>query len=139
MIITLICLALFVIGVVLLIIAVSNDWDDDIIQWFIALPTGIALVATVVCGVSILTTKVGRNIEYEKKLHERNMLVYRLEQAEEDNNIVEYAELYNDIVCFNNSIRKTKAWHDNPWVNWFYNPLLADLEYIEVTDTDADQ
>ena len=64
------------------------------------------------------------------------MLVYRLDQAEEDNNVIEYAELYNAVVYYNNSIRKSKVYGNNPWLSWFYNPLLANLDYIDVTGTE---
>ena len=132
MIITIIAIALFVIGVVLLIVASNNDWDCELT----GIGIGILTFPLLVCLVAITTAQIGREVEYEKKLHERNMLVYRLEQAEEDNNVVEYAELYNDIVHYNNSIRKCKVYGNNPWLNWFHNPLLANLDYIEVISTE---
>lgn len=131
MIITIIAIALAVIGVVLFIVGAANCWDE-----MIGIPIAALLFPLFVCLVAIANAQIGRGLDYEKKLHERNMLVYRLEQAEEDNNIVEYSELYNDIVKYNNSIRKVKKWGNNPWLNWFHNPLLANLDYIDVTGTE---
>lgn len=132
MIITIIAIALFIAGVVLLIVGVSNDWEGE----FIGMIVGICTAPLFICVISICNAQIGRGIEYDEKLHERNMLVYRLEQAEEDDNIVEYAELYNDVVHYNNSIRKAKTWGNNPWTSWFHNQLLAYLDYIEVINTE---
>lgn len=132
MIITLICLVLFVAGIVLFIIGMLRDWAME--PDAIGVLFGVSLVPLMICLFTIASAQIGRDVKYEERLHERNMLEYRLEQAEEDNNVIEYAELYNDVVKFNNSIRRTKKWGNNPWTSWFFNPLIADLEYIEVTD-----
>jgi hypothetical protein len=58
------------------------------------------------------------------------MLEYRIEHIEE--NITGNEMLYNDIVEFNNELRSTKKWANNPWTNWFYNQDIATIDYIEI-------
>lgn len=102
---------------------------------FLLFVTGVllmvsALFASIFVGVGILNTQVCGDINYQNKLHEREMLEYRIEHIEE--NITGNEMLYNDIAEFNNELRSTKKWANSPWTNWFYNQDIATIDYIEI-------
>jgi hypothetical protein len=63
-------------------------------------------------------------------LDERELIEYRIE--DKSGNFVSDGKLYNDIVEFNNSLRKVKEGANSPWTNWFYNDDIATIDYIEV-------
>ena len=134
MLITLIIIALLIVGAVCLIIESKmysktyyhNDWLFSI---------GIVLVllmslTLIFCGVFIIGVQTARDIDYQNALYEREMLEYRIEHMEE--NIVGNEMLYNDIVGFNNRLRTTKKWANNPWTSWFYNKKIAEIDYVEI-------
>ena len=101
-----------------------------------ALGAGIMLVVVfsligIVLGVMIIGTQSARDLDYENKLYEKQVLEYRLEQV--DDNITGNEMLYNDIVAFNNGLRRTKRLANSPWTNWFFNKDIATIDYIEIT------
>lgn len=89
-----------------------------------------ALFVAIFVGAGIVNTQVCGDINYQNKLHEREMLEYRIEHIEE--NITGNEMLYNDIAEFNNDLRSTKKWANSPWTNWFYNQDIATIDYIEI-------
>ena len=90
----------------------------------------IGLVMSVISIVGISVVQLNREIDYQNKLYERDILEYRIENMEED--IVGNEMLYNDIVEFNNELRSVKKWANNPWTNWFNNADIATIDYIEL-------
>lgn len=65
--------------------------------------------------------------DYEKFIHEKDVLEYRLESGVEIGNEL----LYNDIVEFNNKLTDYKYGRENIWVSWYFNPKIAEIPYIE--------
>lgn len=133
MIITLIFVGIFVAGIVLWIIGNSSKISynaRDIIMYItiVCLLLG-GIMGTITGGISI-GTAINADVDYEKTIYERDVLEYRLEHSDE--NMIGNELLYNDIVKFNNSLRHTKEWADSPWISWFFNQKIADIEYIEL-------
>lgn len=122
-----------ILGVLLLIggiLLLNSDTCKDLL-------IGCGVIGTfiggVMLGISILAisiTQINREIDYQNKSYERDMLEYRIENMEED--IVGNEMLYNDIVEFNNELRSVKKWANNPWTNWFNNADIATIDYIEL-------
>lgn len=134
MIITLIGLGLLVVGIALAIINNKvrfKSWkakDNIGLLKFICFLVG---GTTVFCAsILILINITNYDVEYQNTLHEKEMLEYRIEHMEE--NITGNEMLYNDIVEFNNELRNTKKWANNPWTNWFNNEKIASIDYIEI-------
>lgn len=132
MIITLIFVGMFIAGIVLLIIGNSSKISysaQDIIFYIgiICLVLG-GVIGMITGGISIGTV-INADLDYEKTIYERDALEYRLEHSDE--NMIGNELLYNDIVEFNNRLRHTKKWADSPWLSWFFNQKIADIEYIE--------
>lgn len=110
-------------------IVINNARND----YVVGLSIGVLIVACILfvtflclCG----NIKINEDIEYQNTYYHRATLEYRLENIEKNNVGNEY--LYNDIVEFNNSLRSTKKWANNPWTNWFNNQKIAELDYIEL-------
>lgn len=121
---------LFIIGVILKILCnadiIYNDAVDTV-SFILTIFGGVTLIfLTIIVG----SIQVKFDVEYQNKLYERDMLEYRIEHMEE--NITGNEMLYNDIVEFNNSLRATKKWANNPWTNWFNNHKIATIDYIEL-------
>ena len=132
MIITLIFIGIFVAGIVLMIIGnnskSSYSVQDAIIFSGVACLLLGGILGVITGGISIGTV-INADLDYEKTIYERDVLEYRLEHSDE--NMTDNELLYNDIVEFNNSLRHTKEWADSPWLSWFFNQKIADIEYIE--------
>lgn len=106
-----------------------SDLNDG---WLTVGAVGLVLgtIGVVTSLVIICCTQIPKNLHYEKALYEREMLVYRLEN--QDENIVGNELLYREITDFNNDLRSEKKLADNLWVNWFINEKIATIDYIEV-------
>lgn len=128
MIITLIAVGIVISAVACLIIA-DKTYSDSAFGMGLAL-TVIALFAVLFVGAGIIDVQVNGDIYYQNKLHEREMLEYRIELIEE--NMTGNEMLYNDIIEFNNELRSVKKWANSHWTNWFYNQDIATIDYIEL-------
>ncbi len=128
MIITLIVVGIIV-GAVACFIIANRTYSDLAFGLGIALAI-IAFFASLFVFIGIIDIQVNGDIHYQNKLYEREMLEYRIEHIED--NITGNEMLYNDIVEFNNELRSTKKWANNPWTNWLYNQDIATIDYIEI-------
>ena len=136
MIIILIFGALLIIGIALLFIC---DYSWRKISWKIRnvlqnigiIFTIIGFVVSLIAVAFIIGNNISYDLNYQNTLHEKEMLEYRIEHMEE--NLTGNEMLYNDIVEFNNRLRSTKKWANNPWTSWFNNKQIASLDYIELS------
>lgn len=129
MIITLIGFIILFVGIGLLVyykMRKSKDFPLDIIGGVILI-VGFAIAFS--CSLLIIKNNVTKEVDFEKVLYEKKTIEYRIEHQED--NIVGNELLYEDIVEFNNNLRLTKYWVNNPWTNWFNNDKVAQLDYIE--------
>ena len=104
-------------------------WDHD---WWAGVGSAaivIGAVGALVLGLSCLIVQVPKDVDYQAALNEREALVYRLENREE--NIVGNEMLYSEITKFNNALLSAKKWASNPWIGCCYNDLIASIDYIE--------
>lgn len=81
-------------------------------------------------GADILRVKINEDIDYQSALYEKEVIEYRIDNMSD--NVVGNEMLYNDVVEFNNELRRIKKWANNPWVNLFYNQKIASIDYIEI-------
>lgn len=123
MIITLIALICAFVGIILFVITSHNSL-------FLFGLGGI--IALLFCGIMILDMNVTKDIDYQNMLEKRELIEYRIE--DKGRNFVSDGKLYNDIVEFNNSLRKVKEGANSSWTNWFYNDDIATIDYIEMEE-----
>ena len=132
MIITLIVIAIFVLGIISFAIR-SKFTSYKIITTLEAIGI-LGTIAGGIIGLAITCMLVDNvanlNINYQNTLHKREMLEYRIGHVSE--NIIGNEMLYNDIVEFNNELRSQRKWANNLWTNWFNNKYIAELDYIEL-------
>ena len=128
MIITLIAVALVVIGIVGVIIDCNTNKGFPAGIYMPSFVIGIA--ALIVSFAVICKVQSNSDIDYQNKLYERTTLEYRIEN--EDAHTTGNELLYRDIVEFNNDLRRTKKWANNSWVSWFWNGDIATIDYIEI-------
>ena len=131
MIIALIVLIAFIAGIICIFI------DNKISRYFLSCVgiTGVLLSVLGFFGILMVSTtainaNINKDIDYQNMLYKREMLEYRIDHI--DKNVVGNEMIYNDIIEFNNQIRRTKKWANNPWTNWFYNDDIATIDYIEL-------
>ena len=131
MLVTIIVFSILATGIILMIVGKKASWE---VKNALDLPsfacTLLGAFGAVFVVVFLLINFTTYNLDYEKKLYEREVLEYRLENA--DNNLTGNELLYNDIVDFNNTLRATKKYADNIWVNWLNNQKIASIDYIEL-------
>lgn len=135
MIITLVFIGMIIVGAILLKIKESKRRElsysvRDIIETIGIAFVVIGILCSIFTSAFIMTNVITYDVSYQNVMHEREMLEYRIEHMEE--NITGNEMLYNDIVKFNNELRETKKWANNPWTNWFNNEDIASLDYIEL-------
>jgi len=125
----LIVILLVVIIIVGIVFLVKDSWYKGAMysSGFIMVVLGGLLL--LIALTFILETQIPSQINYEKTLHRKEVLEYRLENIENDTVGNEY--LYGDIVEFNNEVRAVKYWSKNLFTNWFYNKKIASIDYIE--------
>lgn len=128
MIITLIAVTLTIIGIILAIIG----WDTDNYCCIIpsAIFTTVGSIVLIIALICIVKVNINKDIDYEQKLYEKTTIEYRIENK--DSLGVGNELLYDDIIYFNNSLRSTKKWANNPWTSWFFNEDIATIDYIEI-------
>ena len=85
---------------------------------------------SVFVGANILHVKINEDRDYQSALYEKEVIEYRIDNMSD--NIIGNEMLYNDVVEFNNELRRIKKWANNPWANWFYNQKIASIDYIEI-------
>ena len=133
MIITLIALICLIVGIILFVVD-----DKFVITSYGSLSSfglflfAFGIIVLLSCGAMILDMNIDKDIDYQNMLEKRELIEYRLENK--DRNFVSDGKLYNDIVEFNDGIRKVKEGANSPWTNWFYNDDIATIDYIEVEE-----
>lgn len=130
MIITLIALICLIVGIILFIIDDKFAITYGSLSMFGLYLSAFSIVILLSCGAVILDMNVGKDIDYQNMLDERELIEYRIE--DKGRNFVSDGKLYNDIVEFNDDIRKVKKGANSLWTNWFYNDDIATIDYIEV-------
>lgn len=131
MIVTLIFITMLIIGIALCLTYCNSKWAPG---WFDSAGITCLIIGTAgtILSLAIILGNIAVvDINYDKKLAERQMLEYRIEHYE---NTVGNELLYSDILKFNNDLRGTKRFANSPWLSWFNNWKIAELDYISVEE-----
>lgn len=109
---------------------VNKDYSSENFYATTILLTIFTIFFVVFVGACIAETEINEDIKYESALYEKEVIEYRIDNMSD--NMVGNEMLYNDVVEFNNELRRIKKWANNPWVNLFYNQKIASIDYIEI-------
>lgn len=141
MIIMLIAFAILVVGVTLSILSKKKTkmkYDTryfmDVLGGVLCVIGGGFLAAALLFSVLI---PIATEPDYLNKTEEKQMLEYRISIINDDK--VGNEQLYKDIIEFNNGIRETKYWANNPWTNLFNNQKIANIDCIDYVRKEVDE
>lgn len=122
--------ALLIIGIVLIVLSNVFYWDDDCIFGFLI--TVVSTIALTIMSMYCIVVHVRRDIDYEQRYYQKQVLEYRIEHYED--NIVGNELLYNDVVEFNNKLRDYKRHNKMFFTNWFTCDKIAQIDYIVIPE-----
>lgn len=132
-------MGLFILGIVFIILGVGcvhlyehTRWVDEgwyICGWAIIVITCILLVVVIIGSVCAIANN---EIYYQNMLEEKAAIEFRLDNVDKDTNLIVNGGIYNDVVEFNNELRKFKTWTHNFWVGWMYEDMPAEIDYIKL-------
>ena len=114
----------------------SSTWAPD---WFEVL-TGALIVVPLIIGIviagPILSIQINEEIDYQNMQDRREALIMSLERVEDtDMNVGITENVYSEVANFNASLRKIKRWYNNPFLELFYNQMIAEnIDYISLQE-----
>ena len=130
-----------IIGIVIIIVGIifhfkyekdHSYWDSGLWLFLAALGYIIGAATLTIVTIFGISTLANDDIEYQKMLNEREAIEYRLEQIDNDENLLVNGGVYDDIVEYNNKLVEYKKWSNNFWIGWFWSDAPATLDYIEL-------
>lgn len=127
MILTIITLAVAIVGTLLFYHAISDIMDAVGLLLFVG---GGIIGFAMLC--IIIIAHVGVDAQIEENRIEYNALCQRYEIITSEYEDVSKSDVIKDIAEWNKKVYSTKHWAYNPWTNWFYSKRVADdLKMIE--------
>ena len=134
----LICAGIIVVvGIICAIVSVcidkfSSTWAPE---WLEVL-AGVCIIGGLIFGLVLVgiagDVAVNKELNYQATLDTRAALIKGVEYVENaDVNAAVSVDIFSDVAEFNAQLRKIKRWYDNPWLNIFFNDLIAEnVDYI---------
>lgn len=115
---------------------------DDLSRYDTPWQTGWGFGTSIVSGLFIvifgliaLCTQGWKDVDYEKAMMQREVLVYRLENG--GDYYTGNEKLFDEVLEFNKMLYDSKRLSDNPWFNWYWNDKIADnIDYIQLPSKD---
>ena len=116
--------------VIVAVIAHWNFWDGLCVAC-----SSIAVCLAVIlflCGLGISINQIYAEKKKGDFGERRKAIEWRLDQLKNDKSLIVNGGVYQDIVDFNNDLRKFKFYGQSFWTNWFISKGLDEFEYIEL-------
>lgn len=136
MIITLISIAVVVIGIVIAILYDKDVIYSDALDYASAVFIALGSISVIVCGLLICFANINADITLESVAEEKAIIEYRLETQDSDDSLTVNGGAYADATAFNKVMREARKWEKNTWVNWFHTQGVADIGLIDITRGD---
>lgn len=132
-------MGLFLVGVVLILLfiifyIIFNRTDIEVLMFVAAACLALGLGLTVVYGIAKIVTTINNEITYQNMLEQKTAIEYRLNKINNDENVLVNGGVYNDLVEYNNELRKYKKWSNNFWTKGLIESKPAELDYIVLGD-----
>ena len=129
MILTILAVAITVIGIVMII---KSGGYNEIVCGFgflFAICGGLVAYIMVCC---IICAHVGIDAQIEKNKIKYEALCERQENVDSEYEDVSKSDVIKDIAKWNEDVYSCKYWASNPWTSWFYSKRVVDsVEMIE--------
>lgn len=127
MILTIITLAVFIIGILL-----TEHSKNEIVEGIGVLLFACGAFAGTIMLCIIIITHIGVDAHIEENRIEYESLCERQEVAMSEYEDVSKSDIIKDIAEWNKMVYSSKHWAYNPWTSWFYSRRVVDeLEMIE--------
>ena len=127
MILTIIALAVLIIGILL-----TEHSKNEIMEGVGFLLFACGALAGFIMLCVIIIAHIGVDAQIEENRIEHDALCERLEIANSDYEDVSKSDVVKDVADWNKNVYSYKHWAYNPWTSWFYSKRVADeLEMIE--------
>lgn len=132
MIITGLCIAIVLLGFILI---KSNKSEDTDMAG--AIMSGFGIFFLMVSLVIIIASHATANHVVQANKINYEGLCKRYEIVKSEYEDVSKSDVIGDITAWNMEVYKTKYWSENPWTNWFNPKEIADnLEYIPLEESE---
>lgn len=146
MILTLIFVALIIIGVVLFIVGLHLEWDHDLLSEVLKIAGVVQIVigacASIICVAAIIcthcqATQVDLKVRYEQQVTELTSTRKGILTLQDDYARSVATQQYNtEVRKFKTEILQAQVKLTNPWICWFESPIYNDFDanivsYIE--------
>ena len=113
----------------------TGFWEEDIFQYVLTIAFFLSLIVLFIASIVLGIMRADDKDEYNQLVYQKEVLEYRLDNEELAGNEL----LWKDITDFNNEIRSKKYWLNNPWTSWYNNPLISEIDYIEIIDNETNK
>lgn len=109
--------------------------DIDECKWYGLLGTLGSVIlsfALIVCVVLVIGEHACADKHYADLTAKKEVIEYRLNEIDNDENLLVNGGTYTDLIEYNESIRSYKTYSDSFWIGLFYSDKIAELDYIEL-------
>ena len=110
----------------------NTSWANE--GWLIGgvCAMGVGGLILILCGACCLGNNytISAEKEYQDLVHTKEIIEYRLENFDKEDNVTVNGGVYNDVIEYNNKIREYKMYTYDFWQGWFYADKPAELDYI---------
>lgn len=134
MLIVLSLVVLIIIGI-FLVIKFSESYNIRILEFIGIMLVGFSSLLLVVSLIVILIVQGDKKIDYQKMLNRRVEIELKIDLLETQNgkdiDLSLFSDVYEMITDYNDTVISHKIHSKSLWLNWFYNDLIGELEYIE--------
>lgn len=126
-----ILIVFLILGIAMYKIGATNPFNSDIGLFGVLLSVTCGCLI-VICAIIIIINQVTADLKYEGLQECRDAIVYRLEQIDtNDQNIMVNGGIYDDIIAYNQNVRRLKKFRNSFWTNWFVPKGIEKFQYIE--------
>lgn len=128
------CGTIIVVGFILVLIWNTRDYKYIEEGWLYSaiLCWAFGGLAALICGANMIQVAIDNDLTTANFVERKAVIEYRLDQCNDDKNVLVNGGVYMDIVEYNHDLREYKKWAPNFWVGWFYAQGPVDLDYIEL-------
>lgn len=131
-----ISVTVFALGIVCLVV---HDCWWFLRDWLVGVgvtATVLGMIFTFIFGLGALVVNIQDEIVYQKRMIEREAIVFRLENLDTEQNLNINGGVYDDVVTFNQELLEYKTWAHNAWIGCMWNDKVAEIDYIDFGGAD---
>ena len=135
MIITLIGVAMFVLGIIGFLYYVSFDTNKDVIGFLSSVGIIIGFLWLLICIPCIILTRCTASNDIYNANLERECIVNQIEYIDAGYEDVSKTIVIQNVYEWNKKVHAAQYWSSNPWTSWFWSKKYVNsLKYIELEE-----